>query len=151
MTGGRIARAAGVTANQWWCWWRDSNPHWADFKSAASADWATPARPGRSEPLDLLVGLLDPPLLLLLVLGLQERPPAGQSPLPLSLASWIRRCFSSSCWSCSALRRFSASSWSASAAFAPPIHLSICSIHVLTCCSSHLKTSAWCIIPIRLG
>jgi hypothetical protein len=26
-----------------WCWRRDSNPHCADFKSAASADWATPA------------------------------------------------------------------------------------------------------------
>src|SRR3989304_3686641 len=79
MTGGRIARAAGVTANQWWCWWRDSNPHWADFKSAASADWATPARPGRSEPLDLLVGLLDPPLLPLLVLELL----GAAAPLPL--------------------------------------------------------------------
>ena len=36
------ANARGVYPS--WCWWRDSNPHWADFKSAASAAWATPAR-----------------------------------------------------------------------------------------------------------
>ena len=34
---GHTARMAG-----WWGWW-DSNPHCADFKSAASADWATRA------------------------------------------------------------------------------------------------------------
>src|SRR5215467_7441821 len=27
-----------------WCWCWDSNPDCADFKSAASAGWATPAR-----------------------------------------------------------------------------------------------------------
>ena len=49
-----------------WCWWRGSNPHCADFKSAASASWATPA-PSPSvliAPACQGVGAPDRPILL---------------------------------------------------------------------------------------
>src|SRR3989449_11396881 len=68
-----------------------------------------------------------------------------------SLASLIRRCLSSSTRSSSAFRCFSACSASTTLRLASAIHLSMDWTQVDTCASSHLKTSACCIIPRRLG
>src|SRR5438445_4904451 len=71
--------------------------------------------------------------------------------LYFSLASLIRRCLSSSTRSSSVFRCFSACSASTTLRLASAIHLSMDWTQVDTCASSHLKTSACCIIPRRLG